>query len=111
MSDPTPSNDSLVHALLFICNGLLLAITGLGTWMLNLYRRKVDRLEQKQYITREELDDKFTLMQQDRFRMHEEFMSNMRELRGTINAAQSETGRDIRALNQRIDISLKRSGR
>src|SRR5579863_10526703 len=66
------SNDGSVHALLFICNGLLLALTTVGGYLVNLYRKKVDALEQehKHFVTRNELDRKFDVMQEDRRRMH-----------------------------------------
>ena len=97
-----PQNDSVVHVLL----GLLIAI---GTFVVNLYRRKVDAMEKShgKFITREELDNKFEEMRDERQRMHEENVTNIRELRSTIVAGQTATGNDIRSLHQRIDETMR----
>lgn len=104
---PDPGNDGLIHFLLFACNGLLMALLGLGVWIGNIYRQKIDVLERINYVTREELEAKFEVLRDDRQRMHQENLDNMREIRQTIVAGQTETSTDIRELNRRVDDTLR----
>lgn len=107
---PDPSSDGLVHFLLFACNGLLMALIGLGVWIGNVYRQKIDVLERINYVTREELETKFEVLRDDRQRMHQENLDNMREIRSTIVDGQKETSKDIRDLNRRVDDTLRAAG-
>jgi len=66
--------------------------------MLNLYRRKVDKIEEAhvKLVTREELQRYMDQIREDRLRMHEE---NVDRLKGM--------GSDIRAVHMRIDQVFK----
>ena len=107
---PDPQNDGLVHFLLFACNGLMMALIAVGAYIVNLYRQKVDVLEKINYVTREELDRKFDVLRDDRQRMHQENLDNMREIRRTLVEGQQETGTEIRELNRRVDDTLRAAG-
>jgi hypothetical protein len=75
-------------------NALLTTVIGLLAFMLNLYRRKVDRIEDKHasFVSRDELQRHMDLIRDDRLRMHEENQDRLREI-----------GSDIRAVHVRID--------
>lgn len=70
---------------------LLMAVIG---FMLNLYRRKVDRLEEQNsaMVTRDELQRHMDLIRDDKLRMHAENLDRLKDI-----------GSDIRAVHVRID--------
>lgn len=113
-----PQGDGLVHFLLFIVNGLLVALLAVGGFVVNFYRHKVETLEkgqselalaQKNLVSRDDLDKKFDQMREDRQRMHQDNLRSLEQIRNVIANGQTNTGNDIRAIHSRIDDVLDRS--
>lgn len=79
-------------------NTLFAAVVTMVAFMLNLYRRKVDKIEEqhRELITREEFQHQMAILRDDRMRLHEE---NVDRLQGL--------GSDIRAVHMRIDQVFK----
>lgn len=106
---PDPNSDWLVHLLLWACNGLVVTVLAVGGFVMNLYRQKVDDLEKvnNNYVSREELDERFQVLRDDRQRMHQENLDNLGSIRQTIENGQAENRVDIRDLNHRFDDNLR----
>ncbi len=88
----TPNSNNLFAP---IMDGLFGGLLGLGGFILNLYRRKVDRIEQ-QMVARHQLQDILEQMRQDYLRMHQENLSSFAEMRASID-------RVTENVNHRID--------
>jgi len=75
-------------------DALLGSLLTLVAFMLNLYRRKVDRMEEQHAasVTRDELEKYMDRIREERQRMHEENIERL-----------SAIGSDIRAIHMRID--------
>lgn len=70
MSDPTPQS---------WFNATLSALVGVVFFVLNVYRRKVDKLEQDRgaYVTQEQLQRHMDQIRGDRIQMHVENLSRL----------------------------------
>jgi asparagine synthetase A len=75
-------------------DGLFTLLISLVAFMLNLYRRKVDKLEESHtiFVKRDDFERYMEQIRDDRQRMHEESQTRLRDI-----------GSDIRAVHVRID--------
>ena len=75
-------------------NASITLLLSVVAFMLNIYRRKVDKLKSSHghLVTREELQRHMDLIRDDRLRMHDENIERLKDI-----------GSDIRSVHIRID--------